>query len=901
MTRFDILDPATSILGKRFLEASAGTGKTFAIEHLFVRLLLETNVELSEILVVTFTRAATRELKMRIRAALEKRSEKKIQKALLQFDEAQIFTIHGFCQRILSEMAFEAGAGFELSQWTPEEEKEAFDLFLEQIFASGKYSTSQMESLLRSARQDLDALRQTTLKSEPLELRDFNATLKVFNAALQNISPFSVAEAFAQAAKNYKRIIDPDYEEQARLIDVIVQKKEATSAELDSLLRFRQSFLKHTTASNCKVKGVPIAGLEQLHDTLFPLIDEASYYRKLQRRLASDFDTYRREKEVISPDDLLLRVQEALKTPSFLAQVQKRYRAVIIDEFQDTDPIQWEIFDTLFSQAPLEAFYLVGDPKQSIYAFRKADVYTFLEAGKKMGAQAHAFLDTNYRSEQGLVASLNDLFAGKEWMSLPKWNQTLSIPASKAAKEGDGHLQFLIGYEENEYFSFVVHEITRLQRPLEHIAILVKDRFQARRVQQFLNKWNIPSSQQRKEELTMIPLLRDFLEATLSPHDLNAVKKALLGPFADGLTRESFFTLHKDLLTIGFAAFYAPFLGKDETLDVIAEKLGKQPDSAQLLPMLDLFSKMGLEERLSSQCSGVQILTIHASKGLEFDTVFALGLAASNAARQEDSEEIEAEKMRQLYVAMTRAKSRLYVPLPLSCDGDSPIEQFWKKTSPDINRYSHVHLAKMEFNLSPWPARAETKFELPRSQISAPSYLFSFSALSQKKPSSKEIPENILPAGPETGVIMHKIFEQIFTRPVHDLVRAEIGGTPLEPWEKEIVTLVEKTLALPELLGLEKAPRITEMEFLFPHMGGVMKGFIDLCFEREGKYYIVDWKTNWLADYSTPSLEAEMENGDYFFQASIYANAMERYLKQKIGGALYVFVRGPAVYSFEPR
>ncbi len=898
MQRFDILDPATPILGKRFLEASAGTGKTFAIEHLFVRLLLETDVQLPEILVVTFTRAATRELKMRIRAALEKRTEKKVQKGLLLFDEAQIFTIHGFCQKILSELAFEAGAGFDLAQWTPEEEKEAFDLFLEHIFSSGRYSASQIETLVRSARSDLDLLRTQVLKTPPVPSLDFMESFAKWNEALKKISPFSVLSDFSLASKNYRRITDPDFENQAKMLDAMVQKQHALEKEWDLLLRCKPFFLQYTAADNRKVKSTPLLRLEELHDVLFPLWDESAHYKKLQRRLSADFEEYRRSKEVISPDDLLLRVQEALKTPSFLVQVQKRYRAVVIDEFQDTDPVQWEIFDTLFSLANLEAFYLVGDPKQSIYAFRKADVYTFLEAGKTMGPAAHAFLDTNYRSEQGLVSALNDLFAGKEWMDLPKWNTTLSIPPSRAAKEGEGHLLFLIGEEENAYLSFAVHEITKLQLPLEHIAILVKDRFQARRVQQFLATWNIPSSQQRKEALAMIPSMRDFLAAVLDPLDINAVKKALLGPLSEGLARESFFEMHKTLLALGFAAFYAPFLGRDETLDAIAEKLSLQPDSAQLLPMLDLFSKIGLEERLPSASHGVQILTIHASKGLEFDTVFALGLAAPS--HDEDSEEIEAEKMRQLYVGMTRAKTRLYVPLPLSSEGKSPIEKFWAKTSPDLSRFPHIVLAETPLHLQPWPAREEKKLELPLLH-NTPSFLFSFSALSQKTLSPKQIPENILPAGAETGVIIHKIFERAFSMPLRPLVRQEIAGTLLEPWENEIISLVEKTLALPELQGLDKAAKISEVEFLFPHMGGVMKGFIDLCFEREGKYYIVDWKTNWLSDYSFPSLEAEMNNGDYFLQASIYTDAMERYLKEKIGGALYVFVRGPAVYTIEPR
>lgn len=140
MSAFDVLSKETSILGNWFLQASAGTGKTFTIEHLVIRLLLEGDCRLDQILVVTFTRAAARELKTRIRAKLEKVIEEKeafpylndvfnlekIEEALLVFDQAQIFTIHGFCQKMLQEYAFEAGLGFNTEPWTPqEEEKEA--------------------------------------------------------------------------------------------------------------------------------------------------------------------------------------------------------------------------------------------------------------------------------------------------------------------------------------------------------------------------------------------------------------------------------------------------------------------------------------------------------------------------------------------------------------------------------------------------------------------------------------------------------------------------------------------------------------------------------------------------------------------------------------------------------
>ena len=221
--------------------------------------------------------------------------------------------------------------------------------------------------------------------------------------------------------------------------------------------------------------------------------------------------------------------------------------------------------------------------------------------------------------------------------------------------------------------------------------------------------------------------------------------------------------------------FYAPFLGRSEMLDAVAEKLAVQPDASQLLEMLALFEKMGLEERLPSACHGVQILTIHASKGLEFDTVFAIGLAAPASAYAEEDPELEAEKMRQLYVAMTRAKSRLYVPLPRGGDGTSSIERFWDRTSPDLQKFSSLILSEMTFDLKPWPSREEKILSLPTLHAS-PFYLLSFSALSEKKLLPKNIPAGILPAGAETGVIIHKIFEQVFTCPLKELVQKGSRG-----------------------------------------------------------------------------------------------------------------------------
>ena len=114
MQRFDILDPQLNIFQNYFLEASAGTGKTFAIEHLVIRLLLESEepIELKEILAVTFTKDAAHEMKTRIRKKLESllpEQNPRVREALASFDEIQVFTIHAFCHRMLTEFAFKQG------------------------------------------------------------------------------------------------------------------------------------------------------------------------------------------------------------------------------------------------------------------------------------------------------------------------------------------------------------------------------------------------------------------------------------------------------------------------------------------------------------------------------------------------------------------------------------------------------------------------------------------------------------------------------------------------------------------------------------------------------------------------------------------------------------------------
>ncbi len=794
MSSFDILAPETPIFGNRFLEASAGTGKTFTIEHLVVRLLKEGDLKLDQILVVTFTRAATRELKMRIRSKLKD----------VDFEDAQIFTIHGFCQKMLTEFAFEAGVDLSYEILSRKEEKEKVRAYLRKK----DWDLEEWRSLLKSCRGEVEAVFKKVMESEEW-------------------------------------------------------KKE----------RKKDSFL--------------------------------------------------------SPDDILVEMERAVQNSVFVGHVREKYRAVIVDEFQDTDPIQWKIFETLFLQAGLKAFYLVGDPKQSIYAFRKADIYTFLKA--KDHFEEVFSLETNYRSEPGLLDGLNRLFCKKDWIDLPALQTTLSVPIAKTVKTGfAGEVSFFsakghlgrgkkwpsLDMEENYFFPYIVQEIEDPQKT----AILVKDRYQAMRVKHFLQRYDIPCSVRRGTLLSdtaAYAALKDLLIAALDPFDIGSVKKAVFGPLISQQWSEEaadhFLELHEILKEKGFAAFFSAFVKAfdievDFDLRSISEKLMEEKQTDRLLTYLENLCEEE-EEAPRGHHDGVQIMTVHASKGLEFETVFALGVASRTYEENDHPEEHDAEKMRQLYVAMTRAKKKLHVPIAYDLDDKklklgqaSPIELFLQRTEANV---SSVELNTHIFSLKKFHRTTQPLPEIPPPRIATPSWLRSFSALLQKTSSDISPPSDILPPGAETGVIIHTIFEKAFYVPIPQLVVEEVKGTHLQGWEKTIEEIVEKTLDLPldgfTLRDVSIHKMLPELEFVFAHQENLIKGFIDLCFEHQGKYYFLDWKTNWLENYSPEKLTGAMRHGDYFFQGEIYATALKRYLKDRtFGGAFYIFVRGPAVHHFYP-
>lgn len=1117
MSGFDILDRSLNVFAPLFLEASAGTGKTFAIEHLVCRLLIEGEEPLTieQILVVTFTRAATRELKLRIRRNLARAREEllngpssfdyliaitergdatvkqaieRIDAALICYDAANIFTLHGFCYQILREFAFEAGVGMQVND---PDEKEHVPLLqhavkdaLRSHISFPSYSPYQIRSLLKKKgghRKMVSSLVDTIQQGKEIgAMPAHDALLSAFLEEvrrLPEIDPAALKEEILLLATHYKGMTSPEIPLQVDQLVDILAAKECTPHAFDTLLK-GELFLEKMGEENKKVrtKFPPASDLrypgliERLRRTLLPPLEAAKDPSRTFLRLARDLKAQIRplleKQEKFSPDNLLLKVEEALRLPRFIEHVRKKYKAAIIDEFQDTDPVQWNIFKELFLTKE-NAVCLVGDPKQSIYAFRNADLYVYFEAAKKLGKEAKKHLSTNFRSTAPLVDALNTLFgmAKGGWMDLPGRDVPLEVlPVQAGSKlEADPDetpIEVFVSADKlgksrkfpteatlsGKVFPYIASEIHRLRNDkgiaLHEIAILIKDRYQGKELIDFLKTQGIPATAKRAGTLLdspAYPVLKEVLAAALSPFDMGKLKTALGSPLiawrAEDLARQTqdsvlleargkMQKLSETLYERGFSSFlHALFktAWKKEEMPLLQELLGR----GELSLYLDLrkLSELIIEEetlkglkadalpafleelaadehkeesRLKTppeeEKGSVAIMTMHMSKGLEFDIVFSLGAASRHKRPEYISlkkegipeiapfdptdpaclkalEEIDAEKMRQFYVALTRARKKLYIPLTLDPDqkevplGEaSPSELFFARIQEEPAGYEDLYHKAEALSpeavaalFAPWKGKiacamlqetvlsvsqpvATAKMEevapaLPFTLPTSGETLLSFTSLSKsthtgeliKPAEDAPLSPHTFPLGADTGILLHLLFEKIFKRRLHcpldeegigALIEEEIAFSPLKAWRPIflpwIVQLLQKQLVDFSLSAIPGNQLLQEMEFLFPVPGGAMKGFADLVFVFEGKYYLLDWKSNYLgpsdADYTQEKMEAAMQSHDYFLQASIYADALSRYVKlfdsrpfsESFGGAVYYFVRGSAVYHFIP-
>ncbi len=440
--------------GTTRIEASAGTGKTFTIAGLFLRLILEKNLSVRDILVVTYTVAATEELRHRIRrtlanalqafttgasddpflgALVKKHASQRedlaarLDRALYGFDEAPIYTIHGFCQRVLKDRAFETGSLFDTELVTdqmPLLRQVVEDYWRRHFYQAGKLPVIfalkhglSPEALLPLVR---DSLSHPMLKLlSPVDDQDvtslatklegvFNSLREVWHGEKDAIRGY-----FGSGAKWANKPYNNDelMAEAFRQVELCLGAPEFPPSALDALQTFRSSAIAKGVSKRAKLPA-PQHRFFDLCDELAKAVEHYLIGVKLQAVRYAQPELQRRKLELKIQffDDLLSRVHAALGAGggSALATVLRRqYRAALIDEFQDTDPLQYDIFQRAFT-GPDSHLFLIGDPKQAIYGFRGADIFTYLKASGR--ADRAYTLNENWRSESGLVRAVNTVF-----------------------------------------------------------------------------------------------------------------------------------------------------------------------------------------------------------------------------------------------------------------------------------------------------------------------------------------------------------------------------------------------------------------------------------------------------------------------------------------------------------
>lgn len=609
------LDPLRLPLrGERLIEASAGTGKTFTIAALYLRLLLGLGgeaaypraISVEELLVVTFTEAATEELRGRIRsnihelriACMRGESDNPLYSALLaeiadkddaaktlllaerQMDEAAVFTIHGFCQRMLSLNAFESGMLFE-QQLIEDESRLRYqacaDFWRRHCYPLTRDIAAVIHDVWKGPRDLLKSLDRW-LQGEAPQLKSPPAADETLAERHQQIIGRidSLKQQWREQVGEIEGVLEDsgldrrkfNRGNQGKWLEKVTAwaQEETLSYQLpDALEKFAQSFLLERTKAGGEPPVHPLfSAVESLLASSLTLTDLVLARAMVEIRDAVALEKRRRGE--LGFDDMLSRLDEALRGDSgeaLASAIRQRFPVAMIDEFQDTDPQQYRIFRRIWRQRPETALLLIGDPKQAIYAFRGADIFTYMKA--RGDVAAHYTLDTNWRSSPGMVGSVNRLFSLSDNPFM--FREIPFLPVKSAAKNqglrftvdaadvpamnvwlmpgdtvGAGDYQTfmaqLCATQIRDWLSAGQQGRARLwrgetSRPVQasDITVLVRNRLEAAQVREALQTLGIPSVYLSNRDSVFETLeaqeLLWLLQAVLSPERENTLRSAL--------------------------------------------------------------------------------------------------------------------------------------------------------------------------------------------------------------------------------------------------------------------------------------------------------------------------------------------------------------------------------------
>lgn len=591
------------------VEASAGTGKTYAIERMVVQFLLEENVPIQKILVVTFTRKASAEMRQKIYATLVAlrdavRSDAgaadpawvltddaraRLSQAVADFDQAPISTIHSFCQTVLEEQLILTGGVRDRA--APEPEALFHDAFtaclrkapvlpgaprevLEQWMLLDN-SIQRLEELLRATATSLDDLSAPLARVRPSISVDALATARAqLLEVFQGPVPSSEADLINDKATTKKKELLASFAAvQALCSDASLSTLTPLAFQLRFLDALRRNGLLEAELfyDSSRTQGLTRALLAACRRLFLAApTEEAVVAQVFLAPVVEAFERERLRCGARNQDQLLKDTRRALRedvSGALRAQLQGRYRVALVDEFQDTDEVQWEILRRVFVEGgKTTSFIAVGDPKQAIYAFRGGDFDTFCAARARLHAgdghpvptgpgalpptRPNLVLTQNRRSTTSMVRAYNMLLRAtprdssetffREDVSGIRYGDAEEVRAAGDVGElvdpSAGGISAPLGifrlHAENIegpriiLRSAIVHEARRLimagatitggkcKGPLEprHLMVLVKTNWEARQYVEDLQRAGVRGEQYRADGLFQSPEADDVLE-----------------------------------------------------------------------------------------------------------------------------------------------------------------------------------------------------------------------------------------------------------------------------------------------------------------------------------------------------------------------------------------------------
>jgi exodeoxyribonuclease V beta subunit len=617
--------------GSHLIEASAGTGKTYTLVNLCLRLIGEKAYPIESILIVTFTEAATQELAARLRQRLheallcldQKQSsdhffqswllprskdpqlKPRLQQALQDIDLAHISTIHAFCQWALSRYPLRSGQALQIEIIS--DQMLLLNQAIEDFWRKHMYKAKPewVIPILQAKwspeclqNQALPLLGLNDLQLLPLPLEDLTALASDWLNAQDNFKSVYL-EAQNLWQKERTQILEQAHRLkgksfQARYLSARVTALEHYFAQAEPHLPTKEDLLIFFSlgkiAPQQKTETLPthsffekIATLLSAADTWEPLCEQSRlrWLHQLAAAVKAQLKQGKKARQQLSFDDLLLHLDQALQDsiqgPSLATALRECLPVALIDEFQDTDGLQAAIFKQIYPRGPL---FLIGDPKQSIYSFRGADVQAYLNMRKDLPVQNSHSLDTNFRSRPALIQALEYLLKREN----PFADTAIDfVPVKAGSSEEDWqgssqaaplHIAWLPSPNEKPWSkdklqtilpTAVASEIAqRLQsgqyklkdaqskemRPLaaQDIAVLVRTHKQGQEIRTALQRRNLPCvlySQESVFKSAEAAALQTLLEAILQPARREKILQALAGPLM-GLSATDLFQLQAE-------------------------------------------------------------------------------------------------------------------------------------------------------------------------------------------------------------------------------------------------------------------------------------------------------------------------------------------------------------------